>query len=106
MRQKFDNAILKLTYIKIGRQIKLNRQHRGMTVYQLAKWIKVTPKKMRSIERGNVGKLTIFTFVRLANSFDCAFDIKFTSRAEHIKQLNKEPEIVPTFEEEKDSVKF
>lgn len=100
MQNNFFDALTKLTFLKLGRQIRINRKYRGMTVSQLAGRIKVTPKKLRTIERGHIGDLKIRVLVRIAHAFDCGLEFKLTSVLDQIKELNKEPEIVSTFTEE------
>lgn len=100
MKRQFNNALMKLTFIKLGLEIKINRKHRGMSVPELAKRAKVTSNRMRKIERGNDYKLKIDTLTRIAQAFDCAYDIIFITTEEKIKRINEEPLIVPTFTEE------
>jgi len=106
MRDKFHDSLSKLTFIKLGLQIKINRKHRGFTVPRLAKRVKIGTTRLRAIERGDLSHVKLSTLTLLARAFDCGLSYNFINISDQIKEVNKEPEIVSTFEEDKNNVSF
>ena len=105
IQSEIGKMLAKSSFIRVGYQIKINRKHRGMTIPQLAKFAKVTSKRMRSIERGNINNLRINTLIRIANAFDCAFDIRLRSISEAIRDVDRAPLVVPSFTEESNNAR-
>lgn len=105
-QNEISKMLTKVTFIKAGSQIKINRKHRGMTIPRLAKLAKVTSKRIRAIERGNFYNLKINTLIRIAHAFDLCVDLRFCAVSDACKEANKLPSVVPTFEEESINVRF
>ena len=88
--------------LRLSAQIRALRESRGWTRSQLAKLAAIQMRDVWRLENGYLKHITIKTLHRLAFAFDVAFDIRFMSLADSLRQIGRPVELPAAFHEGKE----
>ena len=80
-------------YENIATQIKVLREHRGWTQKELAEKVGMKQSRISLLENPNYDKWTIFTLIKLAETFDVGLYLSyenFSTIIEHIDSFSRE----------------
>lgn len=86
--------------LRLSNQVRALRVGRGWTLGEVAKRANVQLRDVWRVESGYLKHITIKTLHRLACAFGVAFDIRFMSLADSLRQIGRPVDVPSSFEQE------